>query len=101
MAKKFVTREMLEKIYEANNAMRGTNEYNKYYMSTTYKRKENGKWTGWKFLGWGVPYRLNGEAYVKTVGENTYIMFEYEDYGVPCIERYAVDEAVKALIGLK
>ena len=101
MVKKYITREVLEKIYDANNAMRGTDEYNKYYLSTTFKRKENGKWTNWKFIGWGVPYRLNGNAYIKTVRENTYIIFEYDECGVPYMERYEINEAVKALIGLE
>ena len=101
MAKKYVTREILEKIYEANNALHGTDEYNKYHMENYVKYEKNGRWTNWKFVGWGIPYNTQGKFYIKTVGDNTYLITEYVMFGVRTADRYTINEAVKALIGLE
>ena len=76
----------LKPLQEANNQVKGTNEYNKYYMETY--GKTNGKW---HFLGWYIP--LQSTAIIKKYGEKNYLMVSDE-------ERYLINESVSELLNL-
>ena len=82
------TQEMFEKLTAANDAVKGTREYSKYYMEHELKR--NGRW---KFCYHTIPHMVGK---VKTFKDRTYIITE-NAYGV---ERYAVTNEVKELLGI-
>lgn len=82
------SQEMLEKLQKANDAVRGTKEYYKFYMET--ECRTNGRW---HFIGHGIP---NGIGTIKTLKGKTYIMCEF--FGD--MERFAMTEAVKELFGI-
>lgn len=96
--KKIVTMEQIQKIIDANNAVRGTYDYMKYYMCFEYKyRNYNNKWTGWKFMRWTIPTAYTkGNYYLKTIKDRTFLMFERDD----SVERFEVNTAVKELLGI-
>lgn len=79
------TSEMLEALTAANEAVRGTDDYGKFYMQTDCK-SENGKWF---FVGHNIPYTIGT---IKTFKGNMYIM--------TLKERYHVTEAVKELLDI-
>ena len=83
------TKEMLEKLHAANDAVKGTDDYTKYGMTCEHKYS-GGRW---KFLRYSIPYRTGT---FKTVKGKTYIMIEtmYD------VERFAVTEAVAELLGI-
>lgn len=72
--KKTVSELEMQKLCEANDSVRGTTAYTKYHMMIEYKTKRNGKWSAWKFLGWGVPVPF--DMVVKKVGEKIYLVRE-------------------------
>jgi hypothetical protein len=82
------TQEMLEKLQAANDAVKGTREYNTYYMQQEYKR--NGRW---HFCYYTIPH-MAGK--IKTFKGSTYIITE----NAYVVERYAVNDAVKELLGI-
>lgn len=79
------TKEMLETLTAANEAVKGTTEYSKYSMETDCK-SDAGKWF---FVGWNIPYTTGA---IKTYRGNTYI--------VTVKERYHVTDAVKQLLNI-
>ena len=79
------TAEMLNTLKEANESVKGTNQYSKYCMETDCKN-DNGKWF---FVGWNIPYTT---GIIKTFKGNAYI--------VTPNERYHVTDAVKELLGI-
>lgn len=79
------TAEMLNTLKEANESVKGTAKYGKYYMETDCKDGK-GKWF---FVGWNIPYTVGT---LKTHKGNTYI--------VTLKERYHVTDAVKELLGI-
>ena len=83
--KEFTT-EMLNKLTEANNSVKGTREYTKFYMESTYKN-ENGRWF---FVGYYIPHST---GIIKTFKGNTYII-------TPSGDRYHVTDEVKELLGI-
>lgn len=96
--KKQLTAEDLSILREAHVALRGTKDYQKYLMENEckYKRAIDDKFTGWKWIGWNIPYSLD-QAVVKKVGENVYIMREQPD-GWGCVDRWAVTAEVNELL---
>lgn len=94
-----ITIEQIEKIKQAAESVKGTLEYNKYSMCCENKRTVNGKWTGWKYVGWGYPKRTSYT--LKTVKGKTYMISnEYEIFGEKNIDRYEVIDAIKELLGI-
>lgn len=89
--KEFTT-EMLEKLSNAQESVRGTADYLKYHMECDWKY--NGSW---RLQSWSIP-RTTGK--IKTFKGKTYIVTEYEG----CFERYpvrhTVSEEVKELLGI-
>ena len=53
--KAIVTEAEFQKLSEANEKVKGTNSYAKYRMMMEYKTKTDGRWSAWRFFGWGVP----------------------------------------------
>ena len=96
--KKMVTNEQIQKIINAHESVLGTTNYNKYLMCMEYKYKKNdNKWTPWKFVAWTVPMTGNRtDYYFKTVKDKLYIMINYADE----VERYEITPAVKELLGI-
>ena len=83
------TKEMLGKLMEANNSMKGTNNYTKYHMENEAK-SENGRWF---FIGHSIPYQT---GIIKSFKESTYIITESSS----CKARYRVTDEVKNLLGI-
>lgn len=97
--KKTVSEHEMNKLVEANDSVRGTNDYMKYHMMAEYKTKRDGKWSKWNFLSWGVPVPF--DMTVKKVGENVFLMRE----GVNCmgeeeITRYTLTESVNQILNV-
>lgn len=88
----------MNKLRDAHESVRGTNEYQKYLMENELKRRlVDGKWTNWKFIGWYIPYSAD-EVKIKKVGEKVYIMCDGA-FGDE-IERYTVTEEVNELLDI-
>ena len=47
--KRVVTKQELDTLVKANDTVRGTHDYMKYFMMMEYKTKQNGKWSAWKY----------------------------------------------------
>lgn len=86
---KIITAAQLETIRKANDSVKGTSKYNKYYMPYQFKTT-GGKWTGGI---WYVP-QVNHDCIVKTFKGKKYIMINPET-------RYEMTEAVLELLGEK
>lgn len=84
------TQEMYETLKAANDHVKGTSNYAKYYMPHEFKH--NGRW---RFSLWCIPCKL-GE--IKKVKNKMYIMFRDEHGTVH--ERCEITEDVKALLSL-
>lgn len=83
------TAEMLNTLTEANNKVKGTSNYNKFYMETEAKLEKR----RWFFIGHYIPHQT---GIIKTFKENTYIITEDS-----CSKtRYHVSDAVKELLGI-
>lgn len=82
------TKEMLEKLQAANDSVKGTREYCKYYMQQDFLH--NGRWN---FCFHMIPYTTGK---IKTVKGKMYIVTE-SAYDV---KRYAVTDEVKELLGI-
>lgn len=84
-----MTKELIniESIYEANEKLKGTNEYNKYY--TEKYSKINGKWC---FMGMTYPYETT--ATIKTYKDTKYLMTNNGE------SRYKVNETIAELLNL-
>lgn len=85
------TKEMLAKITEANDKLRGTSEYWKFHMES-YCKNEKGRWF---FVGHYIPFS-HETGIIKTFKGNTYIITE----GTSGVTRYLVNDAVKELLGI-
>lgn len=95
--KSVVTELEFQRLSEANEKVRGTNNYAKYRMMTEYKTKTNGRWGAWKFLGWGVPFPF--EMKVKKVGDKIYLMKEGTTvFGEKEITRYTLTETCNEVL---
>lgn len=79
------TAEMLNTLTEANNSVKGTSEYCKFYMACECK-SEKGKWF---FVGYYNPYTT---GVIKTFKGNTYIIADGN--------RYSVTDEVKNLLNI-
>lgn len=82
------TAEMLATLWGANNATKGTSEYNKFYMPA-----ENKCGNRWKFSLWSIPYSC---GVIKTFKDKTYIIIE-SSVGAT---RYEVTREVRELLGI-
>lgn len=97
--KKMVSDQEMEKLVEANLSVCGTSDYMKYHMMTEYKTKCNGKWSNWKFLGWGVPVPFDMK--VKKVGDNVFLMREdISHVGEEEVTRYTLTESVNQILNV-
>lgn len=97
--KKTVSEEEMRKLIEANDSVSGTSDYRKYHMMIEYKTKHNGKWSNWKFLGWGVP--VSFDMKVKKVGENVFLMREDNNcMGEEEVTRYTLTESVNQILNV-
>ena len=96
--KTHLTVEDLNKLRDAHESVRGTNEYQKYLMENELKRRlADGKWSNWKFIGWYIPHSAD-EVKIKKVGEKVYIMRDGA-FG-DAVERYTVTEEVNKLLDI-
>ena len=96
--KTHLTVEDMNKLRDAHESVKGTNEYQKYLMENELKRRlADGKWSNWKFIGWYIPYSAD-EVKIKKVGEKVYIMCDGA-FGDE-IERYTVTEEVNELLDI-
>jgi len=69
-----VSANRVAKIRELSENIKGSSEYNKYYMETHIKT--DGRW---RFAGWYVPTELC-DAMLKTVKDKTYLVFSDTRY---------------------
>ena len=96
--KTHLTIEDMNKLRDAHESVKGTNEYQKYLMECELKRRlADGKWSNWKFIGWYYPYSAD-EVKIKKVGEKVYIMCDGA-FGDE-VERYTVTEEVNELLDI-
>ena len=79
------TAEMLDTLSKANESVKGTDQYGKYYMEMNCK-DDKGKWF---FVGWNIPYSVGT---LKKYKGNTYI--------ITLNARFHVTDAVKELLGI-
>ena len=86
------TKEMLEKLEAANDAVRGTSNYCLYHMQAD--SKHDGRW---KFIGWGIPHTTGK---IKTFKDKTYIIVEYIGCCERYLERFEVEGPVNELLGI-
>lgn len=80
------TKEMLEKLYKANEAVKGTPYYTKYEMQAD--TKVSGRW---KYMFWSIPKKT---GIIRTYKHTTYIITE------DGFDRYTVTYPVKELLGI-
>jgi hypothetical protein len=80
---------MLAALTVANNMVKGTTSYHKYYMEAEAKNDKH----RWFFLGHAVPSQT---GIIKTYKGNTYIITESST----SITRYHVTDKVKELLGI-
>lgn len=78
------TREMLDKLTEAKDSVKGSAAYAKYHMEQSYNY--NGRW---KFGGWGIP---NQTGVFKKANGKLFIVLSNS--------RFEVSEAVKELLNI-
>lgn len=83
------TKEMLEKLTEANDEVKGTPYYYRYHMQCD--AKTNGRWN---YIGWYMPNKC---GIIKTVKLTTYIVTEDSNGEML---RYTVNLNVKELLGI-
>lgn len=86
------TKEMLDKLIEANESVKGTVDYLKYYMECDWKYKGS-----WRFQSWSIP---NTTGKIKTVKDKTYIITEYEGIFERYPVRHTVERPVRELLGI-
>lgn len=87
---KLFTKEMLKKLTEANEKVKGTTEYLKFYMEND-SRNQRGRWL---FCGHHIPHTT---GIITTFKDNTYIVTYDEFMGE---QRYHVNDEVKNLLGI-
>lgn len=83
---KVITKEQIAIIQAANESVKGTNNYHKYYMACEFKSSK-GKWV---YSCYGVPTTA-ADYKVKSYGDRLYIMTRDD-------ERYAITEEVLSII---
>lgn len=94
---KTITKEQIDHINFLNENVKGTENYTKYHMLTESKSKNNGKWSKWTFLGWGVPYV--SELIVKKIKDTVYLIYEGIDGGgYESVTRYTVTNAINDVL---
>lgn len=81
------TKEMLDKLSVANESVKGTRNYQKYYMSITAKSEKTGKWF---HTGYYIPFTTGTFRKSK---DNLYIITVSGD-------RYEVTDEVKKLLDI-
>ena len=95
--KKTLTPDEMKTLRDAHLSVLGTPDYQKYLMENTWKtRRPSGRWTGWYWIGWRIPYSHNA-ATIKKVGGKVYIMTDNDDGS---IERYEVTPEVNELLSI-
>lgn len=95
--KKIVTASEIALLREADDRVKGTNDYTKYHMMIEYKTKVGGRWSPWKFLTWSVPYpqdmkvsKFKDKIFLSTEGHNV--------LGNEEITRYTLTEEVNKIL---
>lgn len=91
--KKEITQEMIDKIIDANESVRGTSNYTKYLMEMSCKVDNH-----WVFCGYGIPYRINVSYYIKTIKDNSYIYVVNKDNS---LERYKLTNEIINLLDIE
>ena len=82
----------LQTLRDANNSVIGTNEYTKYWMEMSSKYRIRDRWSGWKFMGHGIPAAKSAE--IKKFKDSIYIITT-DMYGPT---RYEVTDEVNDLL---
>lgn len=80
----------IQKIVEAADATKGTDDYTKYWMEMYTSIADS-----WAFVGHGVP-RTSLPAKIKQYKDRVYLVFEYPSAGR---DRYEITDAVMTLMG--
>lgn len=89
------TAEMLTKLTEARNSVKGTSKYYKFDMPCYKKYDDDNRW---KFINcWGIPITTGK---IKTFKGQTYIITEHRCFWGDYLERFEVTDAVKELLGI-
>lgn len=98
--KRVVTKQELDTLVKANDTVRGTHDYMKYFMMMEYKTKQNGKWSAWKYLGHGIP--IPADMTVKKVKDAVYLMRSSisSETGEDEMTRLLVTEAVNKVLNI-
>ena len=91
-----ITKGMIEELNKLNEAVRGTTDYGKYYMSVESKTKKSNGWSKWLYLGWCVP-TIRDDYFMKKIRGTWYIMCQMNDNEMI---RYAITDAIKSLWGI-
>ena len=81
------TKEMLDKLTNANEAVKGTINYHWYHMASCFKSSVNGKWV---FSGYYIPHKT---GFIRKYKETLFIITENG-------ERYELNDRVKELLGI-
>jgi|GEM_PF-6999443 len=72
---KTISASEINKIREASDKLKGTNEYNKYYMEIDTKCSNT-----WKFLSHGLPMTGSIDGIIKKVKNRTYLIIDDTRY---------------------
>lgn len=85
------TSEMLGKLHKANDSLKGSANYNKFYMETSAK-SEKGRWF---FVGHHIPH---GTGHFKKANGKLFIINEFMNG--EAVYRYEVTDAVRELLDI-
>jgi len=90
---KNIAQEIVQRIKNANESVKGTHSSMQYHMETYYKYGNK-----WRFLSWGYPiYKVdNIDVYYKKRKDSEYLIFEKSDGEV---ERFTITPQIRELIG--
>ena len=91
--KTIITQDMIDKIINAHEQNKGTPNYTDYLMELSYKVDNR-----WVFCGYGIPYRINTEYYLKKIKNKLYIYVLTKD---KYLERFEVNRFVSELLNLE
>ena len=94
MPKTKLSYEDLKTLRDANNSVKGTNEYTKYWMEMSSKYMVRDRLSGWKFMGHGIP--VVKSAKIKKFKDKVYIVTE-DAYGY---NRWEVTDEVNDLLNI-
>ncbi len=104
-----ISKETMQKLSDANESVRGTDNYMKYRMEWSCKffHKDKEEWTKWLHQGYGCPFRIDtnsaNSGYIIRIRNGNVFMesFPYFIEGMKIVERYRVTAEVMKLLGWK